>query len=190
MITSLVALSFAIFATPSLDSVFLCMLCALGKLFIKLWFLGIWLPFFPTQSFVVLRWHERLVCACLVCEVFLISYLVVMLPTLSPLRDLERDIESRWFPPSSSFLVHGIDSGARWGCVVADEAQDVQYSGWRWVSSVFMVEFPVESGGLMIVILSPVGFRRRISVGEDGGSCCQHVSLFFERLTHCHRIFF
>ncbi|KAF3501274.1 hypothetical protein F2Q69_00041956 [Brassica cretica] len=31
---------------------------------LKLWFLGGWLPFSPTQSFVVLRWHERLVCAC------------------------------------------------------------------------------------------------------------------------------
>ncbi|KAH0903069.1 hypothetical protein HID58_042572, partial [Brassica napus] len=59
LITSLVALPFAKFATPSLDS-------------LKLWFLGGWLPFSPTHSFVVLRLHERLV--------LLISYLVVVLP--------------------------------------------------------------------------------------------------------------
>ncbi|KAF3560633.1 hypothetical protein DY000_02013231 [Brassica cretica] len=40
---------------------------------LKLWFLGGWLPFSPTQSFVILRWHECLVSACLVCEVLLIS---------------------------------------------------------------------------------------------------------------------
>ncbi|CAF1705142.1 unnamed protein product [Brassica napus] len=40
-----------------------------------------------------------------------------------------------------------------------------------------------ETGGFVIVLLSPVGFRRRISVGEDGGGCFKHVSLFFERLT-------
>lgn len=174
-----------------------------------------------------------------------------------------------------SFLVHGIDSGARWslwrrvagfdssffaifyaksfgfgprlwvwmrsrclidwcspnrGCVVADEAQNVQYSRWRCVSSVFMrireeyvwcvigvvvrrtisriarwssplgddsdlgkplcvcvwsgdgwdlesgrlrlsIGVCPEIGGLVIVILSPVGFRRRILVGEDGEGC-------------------
>ena len=35
-----------------------------------------------TQSFVVLRWHERLVCACLVCEVLLTFQLVVVIPVL------------------------------------------------------------------------------------------------------------
>ncbi|KAH0879629.1 hypothetical protein HID58_067023 [Brassica napus] len=67
LITSLVALSFAIFATPVV-------------LKLKFWFLGGWLVFSPTQmfylllmhrlicSFVVLHWHEYLVCACLVCE--------------------------------------------------------------------------------------------------------------------------
>ncbi|CAN6822241.1 unnamed protein product [Brassica oleracea var. botrytis] len=47
-----------------------------------------------------------------------------------------------------------------------------------------------ETGGLVIVLLSLVGFWRRISVGEDGGGCFQHVSLLFERLTHDHRMFF
>ncbi|KAH0883523.1 hypothetical protein HID58_059619, partial [Brassica napus] len=47
---------------------------------LKLWFLGGWLPFFPTHvvylllmhplSFLVLRWHERFVYACLVCEFY------------------------------------------------------------------------------------------------------------------------
>lgn len=116
------------------------------------------------------------------------------------------------------------------GCVVADEAQNVQYSRWRCVSSVFMrireeyvwcvigvvvrrtisriarwssplgddsdlgkplcvcvwsgdgwdlesgrlrlsIGVCPEIGGLVIVILSPVGFRRRILVGEDGEGC-------------------
>ncbi|KAH0856940.1 LOW QUALITY PROTEIN: hypothetical protein HID58_085201, partial [Brassica napus] len=53
LITSLVALPFTIFATPGLDSVD-------NGLKFKLWFLGGWLTFPHTQSFVVLRWHERL----------------------------------------------------------------------------------------------------------------------------------
>ncbi|KAH0860347.1 hypothetical protein HID58_088608, partial [Brassica napus] len=39
---------------------------------LKLLFFGGWLPFSPTQSFVVFRWHGRLVCACLVCELVVV----------------------------------------------------------------------------------------------------------------------
>ncbi|KAF2572926.1 hypothetical protein F2Q70_00001952 [Brassica cretica] len=107
LITSLVALPFAIFSTPGclssshaslgvargwLHGLFIsfCLLlslCSLISLYLsslitslvvyglklKLWFLGGWLLFSPTQSFVILRWHECLVSACLVCEVLLIS---------------------------------------------------------------------------------------------------------------------
>ncbi|KAH0905891.1 hypothetical protein HID58_037718, partial [Brassica napus] len=45
---------------------------------LKLWFLGGWLPFSFTQSFVVLRWHERLVCACLVYELQTFIELVLL----------------------------------------------------------------------------------------------------------------
>ncbi|KAH0898668.1 LOW QUALITY PROTEIN: hypothetical protein HID58_048236, partial [Brassica napus] len=65
LLASLVALFFAIFATPGLDSVFLCIISSLK---FELLFFGGRLPFSLPQSFVVLRWHERLVCACLVCE--------------------------------------------------------------------------------------------------------------------------
>ncbi|KAF3603225.1 hypothetical protein F2Q69_00038008 [Brassica cretica] len=47
-----------------LDSVFLCV-CSVGLegclcIKLELWFFGGWLPFSLSQSFVVLRWHERL----------------------------------------------------------------------------------------------------------------------------------
>ena len=84
LITSLVALSFALFATPGLKSIFstyvLCAWKVVYGLKLKLLFFGGWLPFSPTQvvylsiqSFVVFRWHGRLVCACLVCEVLFLS---------------------------------------------------------------------------------------------------------------------
>ncbi|KAH0869019.1 hypothetical protein HID58_076041, partial [Brassica napus] len=53
-----VTLPFAMFATPDLDSILLRSL-------------GVLVP--SIQSFVVLHRHRRLVCACLVCEVLLIS---------------------------------------------------------------------------------------------------------------------
>ncbi|KAH0860390.1 hypothetical protein HID58_088651, partial [Brassica napus] len=43
----------------------------ISSLKFELLFFGGRLPFSLPQSFVVLRWHERLVCACLVCEVLL-----------------------------------------------------------------------------------------------------------------------
>ncbi|KAH0899413.1 hypothetical protein HID58_048981, partial [Brassica napus] len=48
LITSLVALHFTIFTTP-----------VVYGLKLKLCFLSGWFSFSPTQSFVVLRWHER-----------------------------------------------------------------------------------------------------------------------------------
>ncbi|KAH0893572.1 hypothetical protein HID58_056001 [Brassica napus] len=46
----------------------LCAWNVISNLKFELLFFGGRLPFFLPQSFVVLRWHERLVCACLVCE--------------------------------------------------------------------------------------------------------------------------
>ncbi|KAH0942818.1 hypothetical protein HID58_002455, partial [Brassica napus] len=56
---------FAIFATPGLDSVFFYVISSLK---LELLFFGGRLTFSLPLSFVLLRWHERLVCACLVCE--------------------------------------------------------------------------------------------------------------------------
>ncbi|KAH0859220.1 LOW QUALITY PROTEIN: hypothetical protein HID58_087481, partial [Brassica napus] len=46
----------------------LCAWKVISSLKFELLFFGGRLPFSLPQSFVVLRWHERLVCACLVCE--------------------------------------------------------------------------------------------------------------------------
>ena len=104
LVASLVALPFAMFATPGLDSVFL-RICFMGLescFCFQSWALiSCWLTyiFHPSscfssshaslgirvrsyslgalapsiQSFAVLRWHGRLVCACLICKVLLIS---------------------------------------------------------------------------------------------------------------------
>ncbi|KAH0891864.1 LOW QUALITY PROTEIN: hypothetical protein HID58_054293, partial [Brassica napus] len=60
-----VTLPFAMFATPDLDNILLRIVSGIKS---ELWFIGGWLPFSLTQSFVVLHRHRRLVCACLVCE--------------------------------------------------------------------------------------------------------------------------
>ncbi|WZZ32667.1 hypothetical protein YC2023_016068 [Brassica napus] len=86
LLASLVTIPFAMFATPGLDNVFLRVVSGLR---LGLWFLGDWLTFFLPQvvsllpllhlsfghfhSFMILRWHGRLVCASLVCEVVLTS---------------------------------------------------------------------------------------------------------------------
>ncbi|KAH0867124.1 hypothetical protein HID58_074146, partial [Brassica napus] len=46
----------------------LCAWKVISSLKFELLFFGGRLPFSLPQSFVVLRWHERLVCACLVCK--------------------------------------------------------------------------------------------------------------------------
>ncbi|KAH0858135.1 hypothetical protein HID58_086396, partial [Brassica napus] len=85
LITSLVALPFTIFATPGLDSVFLCVcfvhlegcLWSQASALVSRWLASILShpgclssshASFGVGSFLVLRWHEFLVCACLVCE--------------------------------------------------------------------------------------------------------------------------
>ncbi|KAH0857917.1 hypothetical protein HID58_086178, partial [Brassica napus] len=61
-------LPFAMFGTPDLDSILLRIWKIVSGIKSELWFIGGWLPFSLTQSFVVLHRHRRLVCACLVCE--------------------------------------------------------------------------------------------------------------------------
>ncbi|KAH0868174.1 hypothetical protein HID58_075196, partial [Brassica napus] len=74
LITSLVSLPIAIFATPGLDSVFLCVYFVRLEALISRWLASILSHSDCLSSshaslgnFVVFRWHERLICACLVC---------------------------------------------------------------------------------------------------------------------------
>ncbi|KAF3579799.1 hypothetical protein DY000_02028694 [Brassica cretica] len=73
----LVTFSFAMFATPDLDSVLLriCSVDLEDCFWSQVWALSLGALVLSIQSFVVLHLHRRLVCACLVCEVFITWFL-------------------------------------------------------------------------------------------------------------------
>ncbi|KAH0892440.1 hypothetical protein HID58_054869, partial [Brassica napus] len=70
-----VTLSFAIFVTPGLDSVLfrVCSVELEDCFWSQIWAHSIGALVLSIQSFLVLHWYRRLVCACLVCEVLLTS---------------------------------------------------------------------------------------------------------------------